>query len=60
MKKCAIIDDYQECALEMADWASLGDKVSVTAFKDHIADEDEFAAAMRDLRTSAIATGGVP
>ncbi len=41
MKRCAIIDDYQECALEMADWASLD--VEVTAFKEHWADEDESA-----------------
>ena len=43
MKRCAIIDDYQACALDMADWASLGDDVDVTVFKDHEADEDELA-----------------
>jgi phosphoglycerate dehydrogenase-like enzyme len=49
MKRCAIIDDYQECALDMADWAALGDAVSVTAFKNHIADEDVIAAALKDF-----------
>ena len=43
MKRCAIIDDYQECALDMADWGALGAEVEVTAFKDHLADEDEIA-----------------
>ena len=43
MKRCAIIDDYQGCALEMADWGALAPGVEVEAFPDHIADEDEFA-----------------
>jgi len=43
MKRCAIIDDYQDCALGMADWDSLGPDVEVTAFKDHLADEDAVA-----------------
>ncbi len=43
MKRCAIIDDYQDCALGMADWASLGPDVEVTVFNDHLADEDEVA-----------------
>ncbi len=54
MKRCAIIDDYQECALDMADWASLGDEVSVTAFKNHIADEDDIASALKDFEIICI------
>ena len=49
MKRCAIIDDYQECALEMADWAALGDDVEVTAFKEHWADEDEVARRLAEF-----------
>lgn len=54
MKRCAIIDDYQECALDMANWAALGDGVSVTAFKDHMADEDELAARLKDFEIICI------
>ena len=49
MKRCAIIDDYQECALDMADWASLGDDVEITAFKKHLADEDEVASRLAEF-----------
>ncbi len=49
MKRCAIIDDCQECALEMADWAALGDDVEVTAFKEHWADEDEVARRLAEF-----------
>ncbi len=49
MKHCAIIDDYQECALDMADWASLGSDVEVTAFKEHWADEDEIARRLAEF-----------
>ena len=54
MKNCAILDDYQECALNMADWAALGDEVSVTAFKNHMADEDELTAALKDFEIICI------
>ncbi|PXY19211.1 D-2-hydroxyacid dehydrogenase family protein [Prauserella muralis] len=37
--KIAILDDYQNVALELADWASLGAEIEV--FTEHIADHDE-------------------
>lgn len=43
MKRCAIIDDYQGCALDMADWSALAPEIEVEAFRDHISDEDELA-----------------
>ena len=43
MKRCAIIDDYQGCALGMADWDALAADVEVEAFRDHVSDEDELA-----------------
>ncbi len=43
MKRCAIIDDYQGCALDMADWSELSPDVEVEVFRDHIADEDALA-----------------
>src|SRR5258708_1743792 len=38
--KIAILDDYQNVALESADWSVLGDRVDVTVFQDHLDDAD--------------------
>jgi len=42
MKKCqiAVLDDYQNAALESADWSVLRDRVDITVFQDHLADPD--------------------
>jgi phosphoglycerate dehydrogenase-like enzyme len=37
----AVLDDYQGVALELADWSMLGRGATVTAFRDHIDDEDQ-------------------
>jgi len=36
----AVLDDYQGLALQMADWAILDGRASVSVFKDHLADQD--------------------
>jgi D-3-phosphoglycerate dehydrogenase len=33
---CAILDDYQNVALKMADWSTLADKVDIKVFNDYI------------------------
>jgi phosphoglycerate dehydrogenase-like enzyme len=38
--KIAVLDDYQNCALSMADWAVLPPEAEVTVFTDNIADLD--------------------
>jgi phosphoglycerate dehydrogenase-like enzyme len=38
--RVAVLDDYQGVALSMAPWTDLGDAVAVTAFTDHVADDD--------------------
>jgi phosphoglycerate dehydrogenase-like enzyme len=42
MKKCqiAVLDDYQNAALESADWSVLRDRADITVFEDHLADPD--------------------
>src|SRR5580658_2820267 len=42
MKKCqiAVLDDYQDAALESADWSVLRDRADITVFEDHLADPD--------------------
>ncbi|MBE1445483.1 D-2-hydroxyacid dehydrogenase family protein [Paenibacillus sp. OAS669] len=46
--RCAILDDYQNAALDLADWSSLQDKVELTVFTEHMSHEDEVAEAIRD------------
>src|ERR1700694_3488615 len=42
MKKyrIAVLDDYQNVALESADWSVLGDRADIAVFRDHLADPD--------------------
>jgi phosphoglycerate dehydrogenase-like enzyme len=37
----AILDDYQNIALEMADWSSLDARATLTVFNDHLAGPDQ-------------------
>ena len=36
--RVALLDDYQDVALHMADWASLAPRAEVTTFTDHLTD----------------------
>jgi len=38
--KIAILDDYQNVALKMADWSALGARAAITIFDDHLADPE--------------------
>src|SRR3984893_9210347 len=38
--KIAVLDDYQNAALECADWSVLRDRADITVFQDHLADAD--------------------
>ena len=38
--KIAVLDDYQNAALESADWSLLRDRADITVFQDHLADPD--------------------
>ena len=49
MHRAAILDDYQNCALELADWARLQSEVEITAFNDHVHDEDAVAERLKDF-----------
>jgi phosphoglycerate dehydrogenase-like enzyme len=46
MKKLAILDDYQNVALAMADWTVLADGAEITVFNHHIADLEAVAEAL--------------
>jgi len=38
--KIAVLDDYQDVALESADWSVLRDRADITVFQHHLADPD--------------------
>jgi len=45
--KLAILDDYQNAALQAADWTVLGDEVDITVFDKHMGwNEEDIAAAL--------------
>ncbi|HVA47970.1 MAG TPA: D-2-hydroxyacid dehydrogenase family protein [Pirellulales bacterium] len=41
MIRIAILDDYQNVALEMADWTPLAGRAAITVFNDHLSNVDE-------------------
>ncbi|MFF0381708.1 D-2-hydroxyacid dehydrogenase family protein [Streptomyces sp. NPDC004286] len=47
--RCAVLDDYQGVATEVADWAPLGGRVDVVSFREHIVGEDSLASALADF-----------
>ncbi len=42
----AVLDDYQNVALDMADWSQLKDRIVITVFNDHISDPDALIARL--------------
>ncbi len=40
MMQVAILDDYQDVALTMADWSQVAERATITVFNDHLADPD--------------------
>jgi phosphoglycerate dehydrogenase-like enzyme len=47
--RCAVLDDFQKVATEVADWSVVADDVEVVSFDSHLADEDALAAALADF-----------
>lgn len=45
--KVAVLDDYQNVALNMADWSPLDRLAEVTVFNDHVADVDKLIDRLR-------------
>ena len=46
MLHCALLDDYQNVALNVADWLPLSGTVEIVAFNEHIADQQALAGAL--------------
>ena len=47
--RCAVLDDYQNVALTMADWSRVTGDVEVTVFNEGLGDTDAVAAALQDF-----------
>jgi glutaredoxin-related protein len=45
--KVAILDDYQNVALELADWSPVASRAEITVFNDHLADPDAVVERLR-------------
>ncbi len=48
MLNCTLLDDYQNVALSLADWASLYPAVQTRALQQHVADDRALIAALAD------------
>jgi phosphoglycerate dehydrogenase-like enzyme len=44
--KVAILDDYQNVALRLADWSAVASRADITVFNDHLADPDALVARL--------------
>jgi phosphoglycerate dehydrogenase-like enzyme len=49
VKRAALLDDYQNVVLGVADWQSLRPAVEVVAFQDHLTDEDALAKRLQSF-----------
>jgi D-3-phosphoglycerate dehydrogenase len=47
--RCAILDDYLNLALTVADWSKLGDRIDITVFDQPFASTDAAASALKDF-----------
>jgi len=42
----AILDDYQNVAMEMADWSAVAERADITVFNDHLSHPDDLVARL--------------
>ncbi len=49
MTRVAILDDYQNVALQMANWSLLPKDVEIRVFQDHLKDEDSLVGRLKDF-----------
>jgi len=47
--RCAILDDYLNLALTIADWSKVQDRVDVTVFTQPFASQEAASAALQDF-----------
>jgi phosphoglycerate dehydrogenase-like enzyme len=47
--RCAILDDYLNLSLKVADWSRVEDRVDITVFNQPFASQDTAISALRDF-----------
>ncbi|MGQ7935332.1 D-2-hydroxyacid dehydrogenase family protein [Paraburkholderia sp. D1E] len=52
--KAAILDDYQNVALNMADWSPLNGRVDITVFNDHVGDVEKLIDRLRPFNVLCV------
>jgi phosphoglycerate dehydrogenase-like enzyme len=52
--KIAVLDDYQNVALSMADWSVLDPDAEVTVFNDHLSDTDAVVARLQSFEVVCV------
>ena len=45
--RIAVLDDYQNVALDLADWSALPSSAEIEVFQDHLADEERLVARLQ-------------
>lgn len=46
---CAILDDYQNVALQITDWSALDSYIDIRVFQDNVNNEDELVSRLKDF-----------
>src|SRR6202049_223443 len=52
--RVAVLDDYQNVALSLADWSALNARATVTVFNDHLADTDALVERLLPFDTVCV------
>ena len=58
--RCAILDDYQNVALSMADWSKVANDIEIQVFNEHLGAADEVVAALHGFASSAPCASAPP
>src|SRR5258705_4564869 len=48
--RCAILDDFQNVALKVADWSKVTGDVDITVFNEHLGDADNVVKALQGFQ----------
>ena len=48
--RCAILDDYQNVALKLADWSKVSNDVDIKVFNEHMTTDEEVVRALQDFQ----------
>jgi len=58
--RCAILDDYQNIALTVADWSKVLGDLDIKVFNTYLGGADKVIAALRTSRSSAPCASAPP